>query len=128
MEKVRPWCGQPSDRGRLRNRIEQSCPCSPLWANITSTKPEVDTILHYRHRRTTINTVNTYRKFREVWTCHFGDMQVDRHTGRQGLRIRVIRILFFKYVRILMYSVLAYVNDNRIGHVTVCQYGPLILQ
>jgi len=20
MEKVRPWCGQPSDRGRLRNR------------------------------------------------------------------------------------------------------------
>jgi len=24
MEKVRPWCGQPSDRGRLRNRTEQS--------------------------------------------------------------------------------------------------------
>jgi len=24
MEKVRPRCGQPSDRGRLRNRIEQS--------------------------------------------------------------------------------------------------------
>jgi len=23
MEKVRPWCGQPSDRGRLRNRTEQ---------------------------------------------------------------------------------------------------------
>ena len=22
MEKVRPWCGQPSDRGRLRNRTE----------------------------------------------------------------------------------------------------------
>ena len=22
MEKVRPWCGQPSDRGRLRNRID----------------------------------------------------------------------------------------------------------
>ena len=20
MEKVRPWCGQPSDRGRLKNR------------------------------------------------------------------------------------------------------------
>jgi len=26
MEKVRPWCGQPSDRGRLRNRTEQ------IWA------------------------------------------------------------------------------------------------
>ena len=24
MEKVRPWCGQPSDRGRLRNRTEMS--------------------------------------------------------------------------------------------------------
>ena len=21
MEKVRPWCGQPSDRGQLKNRI-----------------------------------------------------------------------------------------------------------
>ena len=24
MEKVRPWCGQPSDRGRLKNRTEQN--------------------------------------------------------------------------------------------------------
>jgi len=23
MEKVRPWCGQPSDRGQLKNRTEQ---------------------------------------------------------------------------------------------------------
>jgi len=23
MEKVRPWCGQPSDRERLKNRTEQ---------------------------------------------------------------------------------------------------------
>ena len=23
MEKVRPWCCQPSDRGRLKNRTEQ---------------------------------------------------------------------------------------------------------
>jgi len=23
MEKVRPWCGQPSERGRLKNRTEQ---------------------------------------------------------------------------------------------------------
>jgi len=22
MEKVRPWCGQPSDRGRLKNKTE----------------------------------------------------------------------------------------------------------
>jgi len=25
MEKVRPWCGQPSDRGRLRNRTPIHC-------------------------------------------------------------------------------------------------------
>ena len=25
MEKVRAWCGQPSDRGRLKNRTERSC-------------------------------------------------------------------------------------------------------
>ena len=24
MEKVRPWCGQPSDRGQLQNRTEQN--------------------------------------------------------------------------------------------------------
>jgi len=24
MEKVRPWCGQPSDRGRLKNRTDKS--------------------------------------------------------------------------------------------------------
>ena len=28
MEKVRPWCGQPSDRGRLKNRTEQIQPLS----------------------------------------------------------------------------------------------------
>ena len=29
-EKVRPWCGQPSDRGRLKNRTE---PSSNLYFN-----------------------------------------------------------------------------------------------
>jgi len=27
MEKVRPWCGQPSDRGRLKNRTERLVNC-----------------------------------------------------------------------------------------------------
>ena len=38
MEKVRPWCGQPSDRGRLKNRTEQNC-CADkaplLYAGVT---------------------------------------------------------------------------------------------
>jgi len=29
MEKVRPWCGQPSDRGRLKNRTEQNGATEP---------------------------------------------------------------------------------------------------
>jgi len=34
MEKVRPWCGQPSDRGRLRNRTEHpSTAAMRLMAN-----------------------------------------------------------------------------------------------
>ena len=34
MEKVRPWCGQPSDRGRLKNRNRggwQVTLCDPMW-------------------------------------------------------------------------------------------------
>jgi len=30
MEKVRPWCVQPSDRGRLRNRTEQNEGCQSV--------------------------------------------------------------------------------------------------
>ena len=37
------------------------------------------------------------------------------YSGRQGSRIRSVRILFFeRYVRTLTYSILAYVNKNRI--------------
>jgi len=28
MEKVRPWCGQPSDQGRLKNRTDYACDLS----------------------------------------------------------------------------------------------------
>jgi len=33
MEKVRPWCGQPSDRGRLKNRISQVIGCEDRLRN-----------------------------------------------------------------------------------------------
>ena len=39
MEKVRPWCGQPSDRGRLRNRTEQNR--TELLANIWRTSDQI---------------------------------------------------------------------------------------
>ena len=35
MEKVRPWCGQPSDRGRLRNRTEQLSICGTVCPSIS---------------------------------------------------------------------------------------------
>ena len=34
MEKVRPWCCQPSDRGRLKNRTELSHQCRALHRGI----------------------------------------------------------------------------------------------
>ena len=34
MEKVRPWCGQPSDRGRLKNGTEQNASCQRNTARI----------------------------------------------------------------------------------------------
>ena len=45
MEKVRPWCGQPSDRGRLKNRTELNTEgaCRPRnrkYATHIATPPE----------------------------------------------------------------------------------------
>ena len=41
MEKVRPWCGQPSDRGRLRNRNNiHWIPISPVACIIYATSPD----------------------------------------------------------------------------------------
>ena len=38
MEKVRPWCGQPSDRGRLGNKTEQNtrAQLKDEWLNVYS--------------------------------------------------------------------------------------------
>jgi len=35
MEKVRPWCGQPSDRGRLRNRTDMGRKVGELGPLVT---------------------------------------------------------------------------------------------
>jgi len=35
MEKVRSWCGQPSDRGRLKNRTESYCIIAAIRIAIT---------------------------------------------------------------------------------------------
>ena len=40
MEKVRPWCGQPSDRGRLQNRTVKSRLVSPFWYQLTRVVPD----------------------------------------------------------------------------------------
>jgi len=57
-----------------------------LWENvISSTKPKVHNILHCRQTRTEPCTArsNTYRRFREVWTCGFWDMRANRQTDNQ---------------------------------------------
>jgi len=77
MEKGRPWCGQPSDRGRLKNRTEHATrmlciitqvskrstavfqPALPLWELVYFNKFHsfvfdpcftVKTYLHYSHQ------------------------------------------------------------------------------
>jgi len=69
MGKVRPWCGQPSDRGRLKNRTEQSCcgsatarPCScPLAAGPTAANPlQRRAVAECWDRRTDGRTPNRY--------------------------------------------------------------------
>ena len=41
MEKVRPWCGQPSDRGRLRNRTEHYRSMGHTDGVITCLRPKL---------------------------------------------------------------------------------------
>ena len=45
MEKVRPWCGQPSDRGRLKIRSDQTFPpargCASLALAVVPCPPSV---------------------------------------------------------------------------------------
>ena len=36
MKKVRSWCGQPSDRGRLKNRTEQCSDMLKEWWDIST--------------------------------------------------------------------------------------------
>ena len=58
MEKVRPWCGQPSDRGRLRNRTDYMlniCSDHTLRASqseiVQITQRKVGAIIHVLYRR-----------------------------------------------------------------------------
>jgi len=54
MEKVRPWCGQPSDRERLNNRIE------------ANTKRKIPN----RHKHTkTKSKPNHHASLRTVYMC-----------------------------------------------------------
>jgi len=55
--------------------------CSIMWKydiiHITGITSEED--------QATANS-NTYRKFSEIWTCHFWDMRTNRQTDRQTYR------------------------------------------
>ena len=51
MEKVRPWCGQPSDRGRLKYRTEQKQQSFTSYSNKKrDTKLIAVTLLSNLHR------------------------------------------------------------------------------
>ena len=49
MEKVRQWCGQPSDLGRLKNRTEPLySSISPLFVFIKANKAIINTVNQWR--------------------------------------------------------------------------------
>jgi len=57
MEKVRPWCGQPSDRGRLKNRTDQTVYWSPVLTRGGICVPPTVIYLPYRVSSSTLTAV-----------------------------------------------------------------------
>jgi len=57
MEKVRPWCGQPSDRGRLMNRTEQSSDSATIGRNDSPIVTIVLTLFTYRDGLPALKTI-----------------------------------------------------------------------
>ena len=75
-----PW------QTRQNNTMLDFGPLVPLCENMTSSaEVEVRNVLHCQQRRTKPwpATGNAYRKFHEIWTRGFPDMQVDRYTNWQ---------------------------------------------
>ena len=58
MEKVRPWCGQPSDRGRLMNRTEQNTTLHRLTPLHTRT-PHLNRLTPLQHHTSLAHTTPT---------------------------------------------------------------------
>ena len=54
MEKVRPWCGQPSDRGRLKNRNRTAYRIGSVTAQVDSV------VLLNNNYRITIRDIITF--------------------------------------------------------------------
>ena len=64
MEKVRPWCGQPSDRGRLKNRTELPLPTA---------HPAI-----VQHR---LSLLRTHRHTHSVHNCHSQTKPITKVQG-----------------------------------------------
>ena len=54
MEKVRPWCGQPSDRGRLKNRTTAAAAAADRHSLIPSITLPDDLM----RKKATISAIN----------------------------------------------------------------------
>ena len=61
MEKVRPLCGQPSDRGRLMNRTEHN----PKGDNVSNDNNNDDVTKNTKHCKT--STFTFCRFCRDAW-------------------------------------------------------------
>ena len=72
MEKVRPWCGQPSDRGRLRNSPYNSSTLtifvSKAWLRKYLCEAAVGAVLEMRVRGTVMSL--SVAEFRQITRSH----------------------------------------------------------
>ena len=75
MEKVRPWCGQPSDRGRLKNRTDSTVTTTSTF--IIPTAPPTTKTSFFPSDRPTTNVVTGHTA--TVSSRFFGTAHTD-HT------------------------------------------------
>ena len=100
MEKVRIWCGQPSDRGRLKNSTEQNYSVLGFWPTISiCRRTRSRTIFSYNSKfvltprinaleSSCIQTLRPHTRTRAATTAHkpfglLGDIgiQLGRNSG-----------------------------------------------
>ena len=97
MEKVRPWCGQLSDRERLKNRTEQ---CRPLARSdmLEYAAPKLPDTGPTQHWFPGSNTRPHHKKGTSICSAVFAELtdasqHTNRHTDHATTLVTMGRVL-----------------------------------